>query len=81
MDHASTAPSPTPVAEPRGLKTKAADLGLKLYLKAPAPAQTVLLNGFLKAQPVAAKVSPHARKLVGGAMGLALLGQFRRRGR
>lgn len=74
-------PTAAPVSKPKGLKPKAADLGLKIYLKAPAPTQTLLLNGFLKVQPIAAKVAPHGKKLVGGAFGLALLGQLRRRGR
>ena len=46
-----------------------------------ASAQNATLQGFTKAQPVVAKVSPHAKKLVAGGLGLLLLRKLRRRGR
>jgi hypothetical protein len=76
----STAPSDA-VATPTGLKAKASDIGLKVYLKAPPPAQNAMLQGFMKAQPVVAKVSPHRKKILGGAVGVLLLRKLRRRGR
>ena len=74
-------PAVVPVAPLLGLRSKAGDLGLRAYVQAPAPVQSVLLDGFLKTQLIVAKVSPATRKLVGGVVGLALLGQLRRRGR
>ena len=68
----------TPPA-PSGLKAKAADLGLKAYLKAPPPAQDAMLKGYTKAQPVVAKVAPHAKKLVGGSLALLAVRKLRHR--
>jgi hypothetical protein len=65
--------STAPAAAPTGLKAKAGDLGLRLYLKSPPPAQNAMLQGFLKAQPVIAKVAPHAKKIAGGGLGLVVL--------
>jgi hypothetical protein len=75
----STAPEAVPAAPPTGLKAKAADVGLKVYLKAPPKAQNAMLQGFVKAQPVVAKVSPHTKKLVGGTLGLLALRRVRNR--
>lgn len=61
-----------------GLKAKANELCMKAYLAAPPKAQTALLNGFLKAQPLVAKVKPHSTKLLGGAVGLVALRKVRR---
>ncbi|MFN2537337.1 MAG: hypothetical protein ABR549_04190 [Mycobacteriales bacterium] len=64
-----------------GLKAKANEVGMGLYLKAPPKAQTAILNGVLKAQPVVAKVKPHVTKaLVAGAGVLALRKVVRRKG-
>jgi hypothetical protein len=70
--------APTP---PSGLQAKANDLGLKLYLKSPPPVQNAMLQGFMKAQPVIAKVTPHAKKVVGGGLGLVALRKISHRGR
>lgn len=70
-----------PAPAPTGLKAQANDLGLKLYLKSPPPAQNAMLKGFLKAQPVIAKVKPHAKKIAGGAVGIVLLRKLKNRGR
>ena len=77
----STAPADAAPAKPTGLKAMASDVGLKVYLKAPPPAQNAMLQGFTKAQPVVAKVSPHAKQIVGAGLGLLLLRKLRRRGR
>jgi hypothetical protein len=77
----STASAEAVAAKPTGLKAKASDVGLKVYLKAPPPAQNAMLQGFLKAQPVVAKVSPHAKKIVGGGVGLLVVRRLRNRGR
>lgn len=69
----------TPPPAPSGLKAKAADLGLKAYLKAPPPAQEAMLKGYAKAQPVVAKVAPHAKKVVGGGIALLAVRTVRRR--
>lgn len=73
--------STTPAAKPTGLKAKANEVGMKAYLKAPPPAQNALLQGFLKAQPVLAKVSPHAKKLLGGGVAVVAIRKVRRRNR
>lgn len=71
-----------PVATaPSGLKAKAADLGLKAYLKAPPPVQNAMLTGYTKAQPVVAKVAPHTKKLLGGGLALVAVRRLRRRGK
>jgi hypothetical protein len=78
----STAPADataTAPAKPTGLKAKAGDVGLKVYLKAPPPAQNAMLKGFTKAQPVVAKVSPHGKKIIGGTVGFLLLRKLRHR--
>lgn len=77
----STAPAAAAAAKPTGLKAKASDVGLKVYLKAPPPAQNAMLQGFTKAQPVVAKVSPHASKILGGGLAVLLLRKLRHRGR
>ena len=66
-------------AQPTGLKAKAGEVGLKVYLKAPPKAQNAMLQGFLKTQPVVAKVSPHARKIAGGVAGVLVVRRLRRR--
>lgn len=68
-------------ATPSGVKAKAADVGLKAYLKAPPPVQNAMLQGYTKAQPVVAKVSPHAKKLLAGGLAIVLVRRLRRRGR
>jgi hypothetical protein len=65
--------STAPAAAPTGLKAKANDLGLQLYLKSPPPAQNAMLQAFLKAQPVITKVAPHAKKIAGAGLGLVVL--------
>ena len=72
---APDAPAPT------GLKKKAGDAGLKLYLAAPPMAQTAMLNGFMKAQPVVAKAKPHASKLLAGTGAALVLRRLKSRGR
>jgi hypothetical protein len=64
-----------------GLKAKANELGMKAYLAAPPKAQTAMLNGFMRAQPVVAKVKPHSTKLIGGLVGLVALRKVRHRGK
>ena len=76
----STAPVDIAPA-PSGLKAKAADVGLKAYLKAPPPVQNAMLTGYTKAQPVVAKVSPHAKKIVGGSLVLLTVRKLRHRGK
>lgn len=77
----STAPVDIAPAKPTGLKAKAGDVGLKVYLKAPPPAQDAMLKGYTKTQPVVAKVSPHAKKILAGGLGLVLLRKLRHRNR
>ena len=76
----STAPADV-AATPSGLKKVAADIGLKAYMKAPPPVQNAMLTGFTKAQPVVAKVSPHAKKIVGGGLALVAVRKLRHRGK
>jgi hypothetical protein len=66
-------------AKPTGLKAKANEVGMKAYMMAPPPAQEALLQGFTKAQPVIAKVSPHAKKIAVGGVGLLLVRKVRHR--
>ena len=73
--------SETTTPKPSGLKAKASDVGLKVYLKAPPPAQDAMLKGFTKAQPVVAKLSPHAKKILGGGAAVVLLRKLRHRGK
>ncbi|MCW2601586.1 MAG: hypothetical protein JWM02_3415 [Frankiales bacterium] len=68
-------------AKPTGLKAKASDVGLKVYLKSPPKAQNAMLQGFMKAQPVVAKVAPHGKKILGAGVGVLLLRKLRHRGR
>jgi hypothetical protein len=75
----STTPTPTPTPAPTGLKAKANELGLKLYLKSPPPVQNAMLQGFLKTQPVIAKVTPHAKQIVGGGLSVVVLRKVRNR--
>jgi hypothetical protein len=77
----TTAPTDAAAPAPTGLRAKAGEVGLKAYLKAPPPAQNAMLQGYLKAQPVIARVSPHARKLVGAGLGVLALRTVRRRSR
>lgn len=74
----SVAPATT---TPSGLKAKAADIGMQAYLKAPPPVQNAMLQGYTKAQPVVAKVSPHAKKLLGGGLALVVVRKLRHRGK
>jgi len=69
----------TPAPAATGLKAKVTDLGTKAYLAAPPKAQTAILNGVLKAQPVAAKVKPHQKRIVAALAGLLVLRRVRRR--
>lgn len=71
-----TAAPPAPA--PTGLKAKANDVAMKAYLKAPPKAQTAILNGVVKAQPVAARAKRFA-KPAAAAAGLLLLRRLRRR--
>ncbi len=64
-----------------GLQAKANDLGLKLYLKSPPPVQNAMLQGFEKAQPVIAKVTPHAKQILSGGLGLEVLRRLKNRGK
>lgn len=64
-----------------GLKAKANELGMKAYLAAPPKAQTAMLNGFVKAQPVVAKVKPHGKKVLGALLGLVAVRKVRSRGK
>ena len=68
-------------AKPTGLKAMAGDVALKAYLKAPPPAQNAMLQGYTKAQPVVAKLSPHAKQILGGGLGVLLLRRLRHRKR
>jgi len=77
----NTAPADTTAAQPTGLKAKAGEVGLKVYLKAPPKAQNAMLQGFTKAQPVVAKVSPHTKKILGGGLAVLVLRKLRRRKR
>jgi hypothetical protein len=56
-----------------GLKAKANEVGTALYLKAPPKAQTAILNGVVKAQPVVVKVKPHVTKVLGAGAGVLAL--------
>lgn len=62
------------------IRTKATEIGTALYLKAPPKAQTAILTGIGKAEPVVAAVKPHATKLLGAGAGLLALRRFRHRG-
>ena len=55
---------------PTGLKAKATEVGTALYLKAPPKAQTAILNGVVKAQPVVDKVKPHLKQALGVGAGI-----------
>ncbi len=68
-------------AKPTGLKAMTSDVALKAYLKAPPRAQNAMLQGYTKAQPIVAKVAPHAKQLLGGGLGVLVLRRLRRRGR
>lgn len=70
-----------PPAKPTGVKAKANDAVMKAYLKAPPKAQTVMLNGFLKVHPYLGKLKPHAKKIVGGGVGVLALKRIRKRGK
>jgi len=67
--------------KPSGLKAKAGEVGLKVYMKAPPPAQNAMIQGYTKAQPVVAKVSPHAKKLLGGGLAVLFLRKLKHRKR
>lgn len=71
-------PVPAP-APPTGLKAKATELGTKAYLAAPPKAQTAILNGVAKAQPLVAKVKPHQKRVLAGLAGLLVLRKVRGR--
>jgi hypothetical protein len=64
---------------PTGLKAKANEVGMALYLKAPPKAQTAILNGVVKVQPLVGKAKPHAKKLLGAGAGLLALRKVRKR--
>jgi hypothetical protein len=68
-----------PAVPATGLKAKANEVGLKVYLAAPPKAQNAMLQGFMKAQPVAAKVAPHGKKILAGGVGLLVLRKVRHR--
>jgi hypothetical protein len=66
-------------AQQTGLKAKANEVGMNLFLKAPPKAQNAILQGYTKAQPVVAKVAPHTKQLLGGAAALLALRKVRQR--
>ena len=66
--------------QPTGLKAKAGELGLKVYLKAPPKAQNAMLQGFVKAQPVVKKVAPHTKKIAAAGVGILAVRKIRHRG-
>lgn len=72
-------PAAAPAPAPTGLKAKATELGTKAYLAAPPKAQTAILNGVVKAQPVVAKVKPHQKRILAALAGLLVLRKVRRR--
>ncbi|MCW2545336.1 MAG: hypothetical protein JWM40_2888 [Frankiales bacterium] len=61
------------VPPPTGLKAKVNEVGTALYLKAPPKAQTAILNGVVKAQPVVGRVKPHVKKVLGVGVGILAL--------
>lgn len=78
---ASTEATPVepPPAKHTGLKAKAGEVGLKAYMKAPPRLQNAMLQGYTKAQPVVAKVSPHTKKVLGGGLAILVLRKLRKR--
>jgi hypothetical protein len=73
----------TPAATPppgNPIKAKVGEVVMKAYLAAPPKAQTAMLNGYLKAQPVVAKVTPHQKQLLSGVLGLLAVRKLRRKG-
>jgi hypothetical protein len=70
---------PTPVA-PTGLKKKAMEVGLKLYLKLPPPAQQKTITVMMKVVPPVQRVAPHAKKIIAGTVAVAVVRTVRRRG-
>jgi hypothetical protein len=72
-------PAPAADSAPGGLKAKASEVGLKLYLKAPPKAQEAMLTGFTKAQPVAAKAGRYKKQLLVGAGAALVALRLRRR--
>lgn len=56
-----------------GLQAKATEVGTALFLKASPKAQTAILNGVGKAQPVVDAVKPHLTRVLGVGGGLLAL--------
>ncbi|MCU1603440.1 MAG: hypothetical protein JWO22_4149 [Frankiales bacterium] len=61
------------------VQAKANELGTKAFMAAPPKVQNGILVGIGKAQPVVNAAKPHAKQLVGGAVGLLALRRLRRR--
>lgn len=68
-------------AQPTGLKAKAGEVGLKVYMKSPPPVQNAMIQGYTKAQPAVAKVSPHMKKILGGGLAFLVLRKLKHRTR
>jgi hypothetical protein len=66
-------------AQPSGIKAKANEVGLALFMKAPPKAQNAILQGYTKAQPVVEKAKPLAKPLLVGAGALIALRKVRHR--
>jgi hypothetical protein len=78
-DSLDQTPAPEAPAQPGGLKAKVGEVGLKVYMKAPPKAQNAMLNGFMKAQPVAAKAKRYAKPALIGTGAVLVLRRARRR--
>jgi hypothetical protein len=66
-------------AQPSGIKAKANEVGLALFMKAPPKAQNAILQGYTKAQPVVEKAKPFAKPVLAGAGALLALRKVRHR--
>ena len=74
----TTAESTAP-PQPTGLKAKANEVGLALFMKAPPKAQNAILQGYTKAQPAIEKAKPLAKPVLAGTAALLALRKVRRR--
>jgi hypothetical protein len=74
-----TSPNQDAPAPATGLKAKANEVGLQLFMKAPPKAQNAILQGYTKAAPVAAKVKPLAKPLLAGAGAILAIRKVRHR--
>ena len=66
-------------APPTGIKAKANEVGLALFMKAPPKTQNAILQGYTKAQPVVEKAKPFAKPVLAGAGALLALRKVRHR--